>query len=71
MSHSNFQAFTPAFEFEASSLCHPRPHFRLFSSFQTNIIILKQINRKNGIQTHNLQYMSLLPSVTRKNRQSL
>ena len=49
---------------------HPRPLFRLFSSFQTNITILTtNICGKcyvhpvygAGIRTHNLQSMSLLP----------
>ena len=46
---------------------HPRPLFRLFSSFQANIIFLQQIYVKNvhpvygaGTQTHDLQNMSLL-----------
>ena len=47
---------------------HPRSLFRLFSSIQTNVTILQQINVKNihpvygaGIRTHDLWNMSLLP----------
>ena len=48
---------------------HPHPLFRLFSSFQTNIVtifttnICENVHPVQGamIQTHNLQKMSLLP----------
>ena len=46
---------------------HPRPLFRLFLSFQTNITIIRTNNCEKvmttsaGIQTHDLRNMSLLP----------
>ena len=48
---------------------HPRPLFHLFSSFQTTLLFLQQINVKKhhvhpvsgtGIRTHDLQNVSLL-----------
>ena len=52
----------------------PRPHFNLFSSFQTKIIIFTAIIRKNAhpvygaeIRTHDLQIMSLHNAHANKN----